>query len=68
MSRTVENAPIVHETIIHKVIEEVQPVIYKEVDRPVLIKETLPIYEKIVEAPRMHHTVLPMNDMGVRTT
>lgn len=68
MSRTIENAPIVHETIIHKVIEEVQPVIYKEVDRPVLIKETLPIYEKIVEAPRVHHTVLPINDMGVRTT
>jgi len=66
-SQVVENAPIVHETIVHKVIEEVQPVIYKEIDRPVLIKETLPIYEKIVEAPRAHHTVLPMRDLGVRT-
>jgi len=67
MSQTVTNAPIIHETITHRVIEEVQPVIYKEIDRPVLIRETQPIYEKIVEAPRVHHTVLPMNDMGVRT-
>jgi len=67
MSQTVTNAPIVHETIIHKVIEEVQPVIYKEVDRPVLVKETLPIYEKIVEAPHAHHTVLPMRDLGTRS-
>jgi len=66
-SQVVENAPIVHETIVHKVIEEVQPVIYKEVDRPILIKETLPIYEKIVEAPHAHHTVLPVRDLGVRT-
>jgi len=68
MSQTVTNAPIVHETITHRVIEEVQPVIYKEIDRPVLIRETQPIYEKVIEAPRVHHTVLPMNDMGVRTT
>jgi len=68
MSQTVTNAPIIHETITHRVIEEVQPVIYKEIDRPVLIKETQPIYERIVEAPHVHHTVLPMNDMGVRTT
>jgi hypothetical protein len=67
LHQTVQNAPIVHETIIHKVVEEVQPVIYKEIDRPVLIKETLPIYEKIVEAPQAHHTVLPMRDLGTRT-
>jgi len=66
-SQVVENAPIIHETIHHRVIEEVQPVIYKEIDRPILIKETLPIYEKIVEAPHSHHTVLPMRDLGVRT-
>jgi hypothetical protein len=42
-------------------------VIYKEIDRPILIKETLPIYEKIVEAPHAHHTVLPMRDLGTRT-
>jgi len=68
MSQTVTNAPIVHETITHRVIEEVQPVIYKEIDRPILVKETLPIYEKVVEAPHAHHTVLPMRDLGVRTT
>jgi len=68
MSQTVTNAPIVHETITHRVIEEVQPVIYKEIDRPVLIKETLPIYEKIVEAPHAHHTVLPVRDMGTHVT
>jgi hypothetical protein len=64
MHQTIQNAPIVHETITHKVIEEVQPVIYKEIDRPVLIKETLPIYEKVVEAPQAHHSVLPMRDLG----
>jgi hypothetical protein len=66
-SAVVENAPIIHETIVHKVIEEVQPVIYKEVDRPILIKETLPIYEKIVEAPHIHKNVMPMRDLGVRS-
>jgi len=68
MSQTVTNAPIVHETITHRVIEEVQPVIYKEIDRPVLIKETLPIYEKIVEAPHAHHTVLPVRDLGTHVS
>lgn len=63
-SQVVQNAPIVHETIVHKVVEEVQPVIYKEIDRPVLVKETLPIYEKVVEAPHSHKTVLPMRDLG----
>jgi hypothetical protein len=64
-----QNVPIVHETITHKVVEEVQPVIYKEIDRPVLIKETLPIHEKIVESPHTHHTVLPVRDtLETRTT
>jgi hypothetical protein len=68
MHATFQNAPIVHETITHKVVEEVQPVIYKEIDRPVLIKETLPIHERIVEAPQAHHSVLPVRDLGTRTT
>jgi len=68
LTQTVQNAPIIHETIVHRVIEEVQPVIYKEIDRPILVKETQPIYEKIVEAPHAHHSVLPVRDLGVRTT
>jgi hypothetical protein len=64
LHQTYQNAPIVHETIHHKVIEEVQPVIYKEIDRPILVKETLPIYEKVVEAPHVHHSSLPVRDFG----
>eukprot|EP01118_Nematostelium_gracile_P019293 TRINITY_DN889_c0_g1_i3.p1 TRINITY_DN889_c0_g1~~TRINITY_DN889_c0_g1_i3.p1 ORF type:complete len:383 (+),score=132.54 TRINITY_DN889_c0_g1_i3:121-1269(+) len=50
---TVQNKPIVKETIHKKVIEEIQPVIHKETIAPHLIKSTQPIYEKIVEAPTL---------------
>jgi len=48
---TFEKPPIVHEHLTRRVIEEVQPVIMKEVTVPTLIREVQPIYEKIVEAP-----------------
>jgi hypothetical protein len=47
----IERPPIVKEHITRKVIEEVQPVIYREVTAPHVIKEVKPIYEKIVEGP-----------------
>jgi uncharacterized protein YaiL (DUF2058 family) len=47
-----EKPAIVEEVIRKKVIEEVQPVIHREIVTPVIIQQTLPIYEKIVEAPR----------------
>jgi len=55
----VEKAPIIMDTERRKIIEEVQPVIYKEVVQPTLIRETLPIYEKIVEAPVVTKEVRP---------
>lgn len=65
-SYVVEKPAIIEETVHKRVIEEVQPglnaalffflftnlkVIYKETIQPHLVRETLPIYEKIVEPP-----------------
>jgi len=49
----IDQTPIIHETIKKIVREEVQQVIYREVIEPRVIKETLPIYERVVEAPRV---------------
>jgi len=48
---TIEKPAIIHEHLTRRVIEEVQPVILKDVTVPTLIKEVQPIYEKIIEAP-----------------
>jgi len=45
----IEKAPIVIETERKKIIEEVTPVVYREVVEPHLTRLTQPIYEKIVE-------------------
>jgi hypothetical protein len=45
----VDKAPVVIETEKKKIIEEVTPVVYKEVVEPHLTRLTQPIYEKIVE-------------------
>jgi hypothetical protein len=45
----VEKAPVLIETERKKIIEEVTPVVYKEVVEPHLTRLTQPIYEKIVE-------------------
>jgi len=51
----IEKAPVIHETV-HKIVKtEVQPVIYKQTIQPEIVKEVKPIYEKIVEAPIVHH-------------
>jgi len=49
----VEKTPIIKEHITRKVIEEIQPVIYREVTEPHIILETRPIYEKVVEGPTL---------------
>jgi hypothetical protein len=45
----VDKPPVLIETERKRVIEEVQPLVYKEVVEPHLIRLTQPIYEKIVE-------------------
>lgn len=45
--------PIVHEIIHKKVIEEIQPIIHKETIVPHIVREYLPIHEKIIEAPKL---------------
>ena len=66
MKEQVENAPIVDETVRRKVIEEVQPVLYKETIRPLIIRAKKPIYEHIVESPVLTEETRPMVDLGTK--
>jgi len=45
--------PIVEEHVHKTIVEVVQPIIHKETFAPVVIRETLPLYEKVVEAPTL---------------
>ncbi|PRP89442.1 cell division protein FtsK [Planoprotostelium fungivorum] len=47
----VVHAPIINETIHKTVIEEVQPVIERDVIAPTVVQVQQPIYEKVIEAP-----------------
>jgi len=47
------NEPIVEEHVHKTIVEVVQPIIHKETIAPVVIRETLPLYEKVIEAPTM---------------
>lgn len=58
------NQPIVQEVIHKRVIEEVQPVIHRETIVPHIIKEFLPIHEKIIEAPTLYREELEETDLG----
>jgi len=49
--KVVEKSPIIMETERKRVLEEIQPVIYKEILQPTIIRETKDIYEKVIEAP-----------------
>jgi len=53
--QVVTKPPIVEEFVHKKIIKEVQPVINRETIAPVVYKETVPIYEKIIEAPKVIH-------------
>jgi hypothetical protein len=61
-----ERAPLIDEIVHRKIIEEVQPVLYKETVRPVVVQATKPIYEHIVEAPTLCEEVRPMVDLGTK--
>jgi len=65
--KVVEKAPIVMDTETTRIIEEVQPVLYKEIIQPSLIRETLPIYETVVEPPVIIQETLPTQYLGVAT-
>jgi hypothetical protein len=56
---TIMKQPIIMETEKRQIIEEVQPVVYKEVIQPTIIKETQNIFEKVVEPAYYMKEVLP---------
>jgi hypothetical protein len=62
-----ERAPLIEETIHKKVIEEVQPILYKEVVRPTVIEATKPIYERIVQAPVVLEETREILDLGTKS-
>jgi len=62
----VNKAPILEEHISRKIIEEVQPVLYRETITPTLIEETQPVYERIVEAPIMYEETRATVDLGTK--
>jgi hypothetical protein len=64
--QTTERAPIVEEHVHKKIVEEVQPVLYKEVIQPTLIQETQPIYEKVIEPPVLSFDNRPVRELGVK--
>jgi len=47
----IEKEPIVVETRTRKVVEEIVPVVHREVIKPEVIRERLDIYEKVIESP-----------------
>jgi len=62
----VNKAPILEEHISKKILEEVQPILYKETITPTLIEETQPVYERIVEAPIMFEETRQTVDLGTK--
>jgi len=54
------HAPIVEETIKKTVIQEIQPVLERDVFVPTIVQNTQPIYEKIVEAPVVYRETRDM--------
>jgi hypothetical protein len=44
----VEKAPIVHETIRHERLEEIQPIIHREIEQPEIHRVTQPLFEKVL--------------------
>jgi hypothetical protein len=55
----VEKPAIFNEVDKTRIIEEIQPVIYKETVIPTLIRETKPVYQTIVEGTTYAHETLP---------
>jgi len=63
--QVVEKAPIVQETEKWRVIEEVQPIIYREIIVPHIIRTSRPSREVIVEAPVFAERVLSGRELSV---
>jgi len=61
---SVVHAPIVEETIKKTVIEEVQPVLERDIFVPTVLQQTQPIYEKIVEAPVLYRETRTVRELG----
>lgn len=58
----IEKAPIVLETIKHEQIEEIQPIITRDVHRTNVSKITQPLYDKEIRAPVYSDSSLPINE------
>jgi len=65
MRQVVEKTPIVQETEKWRIIEEVQPIIYRETIVPHVIRTTRPMREVIVEAPIFTEQVLQTRELSL---
>jgi hypothetical protein len=65
MRSTQINAPIIEETIKKTIIEEIQPVLERDVFQSTLIQERQDIYEKVVEAPAVYRETTVIQDRGI---
>jgi len=61
--QVVEKKPIIQETEKWRIIEEVQPIIYREVIVPHIIRTSRPMREVVVEAPLYAETTLMRQDI-----
>jgi len=64
--KIVEKPAVIVETIRRHVIEEIQPIIYKEIHEPHIIRVTKPIYERIVETPVVTQQILAARNYTVQ--
>jgi len=62
--KVVEKAPIIVDSERRKVLEEIQPVLYKEILQPTIVRERKDIYERIIEAPTIFSSTLPQQFIG----
>jgi len=61
--QVVEKKPIIQETEKWRIIEEVQPIIYREVIIPHVRRVARPMHEVVVEAPLFAETILQQRDL-----
>ncbi len=50
----IQKEPIIHEVVTKKIIEQEQPEILQKTYETTIIKETVPLKEKVVQAPDVH--------------
>jgi len=62
--KVVEKSPIIYEIERKKILEEIQPVLYKEILQPTIIRQTKDIYEKVIDAPVILTSTLPSQFIG----